>query len=101
MTREIFIGAAFGVLAVLTIGRAAAAQTSPTPAEENGYVRYSQNEDIARFLSALGPQCRELKVRIVGRTKDVPGFPARDIFLAVISGNGAGMVPAFRRPPRG
>ena len=27
--------------------------TLKTPAEESGYARYSQNEDIARFLSVL------------------------------------------------
>ncbi len=89
MIHRTFFVAALGVLALLTLGAAAAAQTPPTPGEENGYLRYSQNDDLARFLSTLAAQCGELKIRIVGKTKDVPGFPARDIFLAVISGNGA------------
>lgn len=89
MNHRNVVGAVFVILSGFTILRAAA-QVPPTPAEEIGYVRYSQNEDIARFLSILGAQCRDVKIRIVGRSKDVPGYPAKDIFLAVISENGAG-----------
>ena len=97
MIQHTSISAAIGFLSLFTIGRAAAAQTPPTPAEENGYARYNQNEDIARFLSALAAQCREVKIRIAGRTKDVPGYPAKDIFLAVISENGAGRAAELDR----
>jgi hypothetical protein len=89
MIRRTFIAAGLGVLTVLALGLPAAAQALPTPAEEKGYLRYSQNEDVARFLSELDARCREVNVRIVGRTKDMPGFPAKDIFLAVVSENGA------------
>jgi hypothetical protein len=89
MIRRRFITAALGILSVLALGAAAAAQTPPTPAEENGYLRYSQNKDIARFLSALSAQGPNVRIRFVGRTKDVAGYPARDILLAVVSENGA------------
>jgi hypothetical protein len=89
MIHRRFIGATLGALTVLALGAAAAAQTPPTPAEENGYLRYSQNEDIARFLSVLNAQSPNVRIRFVGRTKDVPGYPARDILLAIVSENGA------------
>ncbi|MGZ5495164.1 MAG: ChaN family lipoprotein [Candidatus Aminicenantales bacterium] len=60
-----------------------------TPAEEAGDVRYSQNESIASFLSALDLASKEVAVSIVGRTLPTDAYGARDIFLVVISRNGA------------
>ena len=87
MRRRNILGVLLGLLYAAAAGRAAA-QVPPTPGEESGYARYSQNEDIARFLSGLAASSREIRVRIVGRSKDVPGYPAQDIYLAVISDNG-------------
>lgn len=63
--------------------------TIRTPAEEANYLQYSQNEAIAAFLSALDLSSKEVAVSIVGRTLSAEAYGARDIFLVVISKNGA------------
>ncbi len=68
-----------------------------TPAEESGYSRYSQNEDIARFLSALDHASDQVVVRAVGKTLAVKDFPARDIFVALITEEGTGSPEALNR----
>jgi hypothetical protein len=88
MSHRIPVFAFLAVLGACAVGRVSA-QVLPTPGEETGYTRYSQNEDIARFLSGLAASAREVRIRIVGHSKDVPGYPARDIVLAVLSENGA------------
>jgi hypothetical protein len=88
MTRRRLAAALLGLFVVTGPALAVPQKTLPTPAEENGYLRYTQNDDIARFLSELAARCPEVKVRVVGRTKDVPGFPARDLFLAVVTEGG-------------
>lgn len=55
-----------------------------TPAEEANYLRYSQNEAIASFLSALQAQTPGLSVSVVGRTFPTEAYGARDIYLAVL-----------------
>jgi len=96
MRRRNTLGVLLGLLSAAAAGRAAA-QVPPTPGEESGYVRYSQNADIACFLSMLAASSREIRVRAVGRTKDVPGYPAQDIYLTVISENGAGRAAELDR----
>ena len=54
-----------------------------TPAEESGYLQYSQNEAIASFLSALQAETPGLNVSVVGRTLPTEAYGARDIYLAV------------------
>ncbi|MBN2409277.1 MAG: DUF2817 domain-containing protein [Candidatus Aminicenantes bacterium] len=66
-----------------------AADGLKTPAEAAGYARYSQHEDIARFLSALDHASSEMRVRIIGQTREVRGFPAKDLFLAIVNEEGA------------
>jgi len=60
-----------------------------TPAEETGYLKYTQNEAIASFLSALDLASKEVSVKIVGRSLPTDAYGARDIFLVLISRNGA------------
>jgi uncharacterized iron-regulated protein len=60
-----------------------------TPAEEANYLQYSQNEAIAAFLSALDLASKEVSVSIVGRTLAADAYGSRDIFLVLISKNGA------------
>jgi len=57
----------------------------PTPAEEADYLKYTQNDAIAAFLSALDAQSPELAVMVVGRTLPTDEYGAKDIFLAVLS----------------
>ncbi len=60
-----------------------------TPTEEVNFVQYSQHGDIARFLSHLDHLSQELRVRVVGRTLPVRDYSAKDIFLCVLSAEGA------------
>lgn len=82
----------FSALAV-----AAGPQLPATPGEATGYKAYTQNEDIALFLSLADAASPELAVRIVGRTKDVDGYAGRDIFLCILTANGAARVAALDR----
>ncbi|MGA2533642.1 MAG: M14 family zinc carboxypeptidase [Candidatus Aminicenantales bacterium] len=76
-------------IAALGLGLAAAPAALKTPAEEAGYKQYSQNEAIGRFLSEADALARELTVQVVGRTRDVEGFAGQEIFLAVLTEEGA------------
>jgi hypothetical protein len=86
-------------LALLTLAVAAGPQLPlpATPGESAGYKAYTQNEDIALFLSLADAASPELAVRIVGRTKDVDGYAGRDIFLCILTANGAAEVAALDR----
>jgi len=64
------------------------AETLKTPAEEANYLQYSQNEEITRFLSALDFLSKEVVVQVVGKTKEVKGFPSKDIYLCIITEEG-------------
>jgi len=76
-------------ISVLAFGFAAAPATLRTPAEDSGYKQYSQNEALGKFLSEADAMSKELSVQVVGRTKDVEGFAGREIFLAVLTEEGA------------
>lgn len=67
---------------------ASAASLIKTPAEEIRYTRYTQNEDIARFLSVLQSKSDVLKVLVIGRTKEVENYPAKDLYLCVLTEEG-------------
>lgn len=73
-----------GVTAVTAKG------TIPTPAEEAGYLRYTQSEGVTAFLSLLGARADELSVRVVGRSLARAEYPAQDIPLAVLAEKAAG-----------
>jgi len=74
-----------GSLGVL---RAAPAQIQ-TPAEACRFSQYSQHEDVVRFLGALDAMSPETAVRIVGRSREVKDFPAKDLYLVLITEGGA------------
>jgi hypothetical protein len=86
MTRRIVL---LAVVALCGGAAGAAAQAVRTPGEESGYRQYSQHEDVARFLSALDDGSPELAVRVAGRTKDSSAYPAKDLYVVVLSANGA------------
>jgi hypothetical protein len=77
-----------GIVAA-SLALAAAPAAIKTPAEADGYQRYSQNEAIGRFLSEADALAKELTVQVIGRTKDVEEYAGREIFLAVLSQEGA------------
>jgi hypothetical protein len=79
----------FAAAAAFVIGLVAAPATLRTPAEDSGYKRYSQNEALGKFLSEADAVSRELSVQVVGRTRDVEGFAGREIFLAILTEEGA------------
>ena len=86
---DIRLLAAIAGIALASAALAAAPPAVKTPGEDCGYTRYTQNGDIGRFLSLTDALSKELSVQVVGRTKDVDEFPAADIFLAVLSAEGA------------
>lgn len=60
-----------------------------TPGEETNYTQYSQNEEIALFLSRLAHLSKEAVVQIIGQTKEARDYPTKDIYLCIISEEGA------------
>ncbi|MCX8160872.1 MAG: DUF2817 domain-containing protein [Candidatus Saccharicenans sp.] len=74
-----------------------AAEVIKTPAEETRYTRYSQHEEVTRFLSVLSARNPVLKVRIAGKTRDVENYPGRDLFLCVLTEEGVLEATALNR----
>lgn len=68
-----------------------------TPAEESGYRQYTQNGALAVFLSALDASSAEVSVSIVGRSLPTDAYGAQDIYLVLISRNGAAAPGALDR----
>lgn len=68
-----------------------------TPGELAGYREYSQNEAVAAFLSGLAAASDRVVVSTVGRSLPADAYGARDIFLAVLSANGAATPEALDR----
>jgi hypothetical protein len=92
MSREhkIFHGLAIaGGIVVVGFRLAAGPATLRTPAEDSGYKQYTQNVALGKFLSEADTLARELTVQVVGRTKDVEELPGQEIFLAVLTEEGA------------
>ena len=77
--------------------RSAGRLLPPTPAELASYREYSQNEAIAAFLSALDAASDAIVVSTVGRSLAANTYGARDIFLAVLTANGAASPEALDR----
>jgi len=81
-----FISFAFFVSFIPLISQA---DVLKTPAEETNYTQYSQNEEIASFLSQVAHLSKEAVVQIVGQTKEARDYPSKDIYLCIISEEGA------------
>ena len=60
-----------------------------TPAEETNFTRYSQYEEISRFLSRLDQLSKELEIRIIGQTLEVRDYSSKDLYLCIITEEGA------------
>lgn len=65
------------------------AETVKTPAEKTGYSRYSQHEEITRFLSRVDQLSKEMTVQIVGQTRETEDYPSKDLYLCILSEEGA------------
>jgi len=68
-----------------------------TPGEASGYTRYTQNDALAAFLSALDEASKEVCVSIAGRSLPTDAYGAQDIYLVLISRNGAAEPGALDR----
>lgn len=73
------------------------AQTLKTPAEQSGYSRYTQYQEVSQFLSALDEASRQVTVQTIGKTLDAKDFPAANLFLTVITEEGAASPAALNR----
>jgi hypothetical protein len=68
-----------------------------TPAEASSYLKYTQSQDIAAFLSVLDSVSPELAVTIVGQSLPAEESGARPIFLAILSERPAASPDALDR----
>ncbi len=65
------------------------AETVKSPAEETIYTEYSQYEKITEFLSRVSHLSKKTKIQIIGQTKERKNYPSKDIYLCIISEEGA------------
>ena len=65
------------------------AETVKTPAEDTNYTQYSQYEEITEFLSHVSHLSEKTKVQIIGQTRDRRNYPSKDLYLCIISEEGA------------
>jgi hypothetical protein len=65
------------------------ARTVKTPGEETNFTRYSQHEEISRFLSRLDQLSKELEIRIIGQTLEARDYPSKDLYLCIVTEEGA------------
>ncbi|UCE22254.1 MAG: DUF2817 domain-containing protein [Candidatus Aminicenantes bacterium] len=68
-----------------------------TPAEETNFTQYSQHEEVSRFLSRLDQLSKELEIRIIGQTLEVRDYPSRDLYLCIITEEGADCAQQLNR----
>lgn len=68
-----------------------------TPAEEVRFKQYTQYEELVSFLSLLEARSPVLKIKIVGRTREVENYPARDLFLCLLTEEGVKEPEALNR----
>ncbi|MDA8017908.1 MAG: DUF2817 domain-containing protein, partial [Thermoanaerobaculia bacterium] len=60
----------------------------PTPGEASHFVRYTQSDDVARFLSELDHTSEEMVVQVVGRSRATSIFGSRDLYLVILTAEG-------------
>jgi len=75
----------------------ARAQSIRTPAEEAGFGRYSQSDEIVRFLKAVASASREAKLQVIGKTLPAKELPATDLYLCILTEEGADSPGALKR----
>ncbi len=88
-----------GALGLTLAGAALAAETLPTPGEASHYTEYTQQEAVARFLSRVQALSPEAKVQVIGRTKEVREYAARDLYVCILSEEGIAR-PDQRNPDK-
>jgi hypothetical protein len=65
------------------------AETVKTPAEDANYTQYSQYEEITEFLSYISHLSEKTKVRIIGQTRETKNYAKKDLYLCIVSEEGA------------
>jgi len=75
----------FGFILCLIFAPHFKAENIKTPLEENQFTRYSQNEDIALFLSQAVHLSPQLAVKVVGRTRETRNYDAHDFFICILT----------------
>jgi hypothetical protein len=73
------------------------ARAVKTPAEESNFTRYSQHDEMSRFLSRLDQLSTELEIRIIGQTLEVRDYPSKDLYLCIITEEGADCAQQLNR----
>lgn len=73
------------------------AQSLKTPAEESGWSRYTQYEDVTRFLQAIGKASKETVVQVIGKTLEAKELPAANLYLCIITEEGVDNSKALNR----
>lgn len=81
-------GLALVLAAGWLIAAPAALADIQTPAETVNYTEYTQHEALARFLSRLDALSPELRVRVAGRTLPHRNYPAKDLYLCILTAEG-------------
>jgi hypothetical protein len=76
-------------LAILILLSGLAAQSQFTPGEACRFTQYSQQRDVARFLSAMSSLAKTVNVQVIGKTKAVEGYDSQNLFLCILSEEGA------------
>ena len=98
MAKMTFKKTSFGIGALgFVLCLSSQAQTLKTPAEEANYLQYSQHEDIVRFLNSVANLSKQVTVQVIGKTKEVKGFPSKDLYLCMITEDGASTAQTLNR----
>lgn len=76
-------------LAILILLSALAAQPQSTPGEACRFTQYSQQRDVARFLSAMSGLAKTVNVQVIGKTREIEGYGSQNLYLCILSQEGA------------
>lgn len=64
------------------------AQAIKTPAEESGWSRYSQYDDVTAFLQAIDKASKEMVVQVIGKTLEAKELPPSNLYLCIMTEEG-------------
>ena len=94
-----FVRTVVVVASLIAVAGAVGAGTLPTPGDASHFQEYTQQEAVARFLSRVQALAPEAKVKVIGRTKEVREYAARDLYVCVLSEEGI-VRPDQRNPDK-
>ncbi len=84
---------------LLAVAGALGAEILPTPGEASHFKEYTQQEAVARFLGRVQSLAPEARVKVIGRTKEVREYAARDLYVCILSEEGIAR-PDQRNPDK-